>query len=182
MLFPKIEAAMRKQCATALITLIAFSSVGLTSADANLMVGMLRPHSTQVLGHESDNGEFGRYYIQYRSRDNHNMRRGDANGRDHHGYNRDAFRDRNYWDRRHGRGYYNRHYGSYRRDNDSAIAAGFLGLILGAAIAGSSNDRDYARSRLADQDWIASCSRRYKSFDRSSGTYLGYDGYRHYCR
>jgi len=30
-------------------------------------------------------------------------------------------------------------------------------------------------------DWIASCKQRYRSFDPLSGTYLGYDGYRHYC-
>jgi len=30
-------------------------------------------------------------------------------------------------------------------------------------------------------DWIASCSRRYRSFNPASGTYLGYDGVRHAC-
>jgi hypothetical protein len=33
----------------------------------------------------------------------------------------------------------------------------------------------------ATADWFASCSRRYRSFDPASGTYLGYDGVRHYC-
>jgi hypothetical protein len=31
-------------------------------------------------------------------------------------------------------------------------------------------------------EWIASCEQRYRSFDPASGTYLGYDGYRHDCR
>src|SRR5258706_11757791 len=37
-------------------------------------------------------------------------------------------------------------------------------------------------ARADTADWIASCSQRYRSFDPASGTYLGYDGYRHYCR
>jgi hypothetical protein len=94
---------------------------------------------------------------------------------------RDAFRDRRYWDRRYGRGYYDRHYGGYRRDDGAAVAAGFLGFVLGAAIAGSANDRSYAQSHMGDAQWAASCAQRYRSFDPQSGTYLGYDGYRHYC-
>jgi len=71
----------------------------------------------------------------------------------------------------------------YRRNDDgAAIAAGVLGFALGAAIAGSANDRDYYRSRRSDRAWLASCSSRYRSFDPASGTYLGFDGYRHYCR
>ena len=31
-------------------------------------------------------------------------------------------------------------------------------------------------------DWEARCSYRYRSFDPRSGTYLGYDGRRHYCQ
>ena len=29
--------------------------------------------------------------------------------------------------------------------------------------------------------WYAYCAQRYRSFDARSGTYLGYDGYRHQC-
>ncbi len=71
-----------------------------------------------------------------------------------------------------------------RRDNDAgvALAAGILGFALGAAVIGSQNDRTYYDSRRGDRSWIASCQRRYRSFDPSSGTYLGNDGYRRYCR
>ncbi len=31
-------------------------------------------------------------------------------------------------------------------------------------------------------DWISYCFSRYRSFDPVSGTYMGYDGRRHYCR
>jgi hypothetical protein len=30
-------------------------------------------------------------------------------------------------------------------------------------------------------DWYAYCARKYQSFDPRSGTYLGFDGYRHIC-
>ena len=30
--------------------------------------------------------------------------------------------------------------------------------------------------------WLAYCASRYRSFDPVSGTYMGYDGRRHYCR
>ncbi len=93
----------------------------------------------------------------------------------------DAFRDRRYWDRRYGRGYFDRHFRGYRRDTGAALAAGFLGFVLGAAIAGSANQQAYARAHLSQREWIAECARRYRSFDAGSGTYLGYDGYRHYC-
>ena len=99
-----------------------------------------------------------------------------------YGPNRDAYRDRGYWDRRQGRGYYDRTYGRERHDNGSAVAAGFLGFVLGAAIAGSATDRDQAAARLNDPAWTASCASRYRSFDAHSGTYLGNDGLRHYCQ
>ena len=31
-------------------------------------------------------------------------------------------------------------------------------------------------------DWYAYCASKYRSFDPRTGTYLGYDGYRHVCR
>jgi hypothetical protein len=30
-------------------------------------------------------------------------------------------------------------------------------------------------------EWYAYCARKYGSFDAASGTYLGFDGYRHMC-
>ncbi len=30
-------------------------------------------------------------------------------------------------------------------------------------------------------DWYAYCARKYQSFDPRSGTFLGFDGYRHVC-
>ena len=57
-------------------------------------------------------------------------------------------------------------------DNSGAVAAGILGgLLLGAIIA---NEAQRSRS-------VEYCMRRYRSYDPRSGTYLGYDGYRHRC-
>ncbi len=59
-----------------------------------------------------------------------------------------------------------------RRDDGGAVAAGILGgLFLGAVIA---NQAQQNRS-------VEYCVRRYRSYDPRSGTYLGYDGYRHRC-
>lgn len=74
------------------------------------------------------------------------------------------------------------------------IAAGVLGgALLGSAIA---NSRPYyydgpyyapapvygpGPGYYAGGDAVAYCMSRFKSYDPRSGTYLGYDGYRHPC-
>ncbi|MDP1910396.1 MAG: BA14K family protein [Hyphomicrobium sp.] len=40
----------------------------------------------------------------------------------------------------------------------------------------------YGQSYGRSPDWISYCFSRYRSFDPGSGTYLGRDGRRHYCR
>lgn len=57
-----------------------------------------------------------------------------------------------------------------------------LGFALGAAVVDTRERQSIARSRLNDPGWIAYCARKYHSFDPYTGTYLGYDGLRHYCR
>jgi hypothetical protein len=73
------------------------------------------------------------------------------------------------------------------------IAAGVLGgALLGSAIANSRPyyyDGPYAPAPVygpgpgyyAGDDAVAYCMSRFKSYDPRSGTYLGYDGYRHPC-
>ncbi len=77
--------------------------------------------------------------------------------------------------------YYYRHH-----DNGGAVAAGILGLAAGAIAAGAiANSQPvypapapvYGRS-----DHEAYCYSKYRSYDARTDTYLGYDGYRHYCR
>ena len=56
-------------------------------------------------------------------------------------------------------------------------AAGFgAGVVIGSLLA---QPRYYAPARPVYGDsW---CAQRYQSYDPASGTYLGYDGYRHPC-
>ena len=35
---------------------------------------------------------------------------------------------------------------------------------------------------VSEQEWLAYCAARYRSFDPASGTYLGFDGLRHVCK
>ncbi|MCW6508314.1 BA14K family protein [Lichenifustis flavocetrariae] len=99
--------------------------------------------------------------------------------------------------RRYGGGGY-----GYRGGRGAAIGAGVAGLAAGALIGGAlaaqaapaygygygygdpayAGDPGYAYAPVAPAgDDTAYCSQRYKSYDPSSGTYLGYDGLRHPC-
>jgi hypothetical protein len=40
---------------------------------------------------------------------------------------------------------------------------------------------DYVTPGVADDDAVESCRQRFRSYDPSTGTYLGYDGLRHPC-
>lgn len=113
--------------------------------------------------------------VQYRP--NHRPDRWQCRARS----NRDALRHRSCWDRRRGNGYYDRTYGGERRDNGSAVADGFLGFVLGAAIESSASGGNQTTSRQNDRIRTASCARRYQFLDAHSGTYLGNGGYRHHC-
>jgi len=57
------------------------------------------------------------------------------------------------------------------------------GAIIGGALAAQQRpyyyDRGYAYG--PGDDAVAYCMSRFKSYDPRSGTYLGYDGYRHSC-
>ncbi len=75
-----------------------------------------------------------------------------------------------------------RDYQRRRGDNDNASAAvaAIIGFALGAAIVGSQQQAEHART--ADAGWDRYCARKYRSYDRRSRTYLGFDGARHYCQ
>ncbi len=100
------------------------------------------------------------------------------------------------------------HYHS--RSNGDAVAAGVIGLAAGALIGGAlaSQPRyyepeptyiireprpapvrryyrdDYYRASYEpwSPEWYRYCSDRYRSFDARSGTFMGYDGLRHFCQ
>ena len=80
----------------------------------------------------------------------------------------------------------------YYRGGGAAIGAGIAaGVLLGAGIAASrpyygpgpyyAPGYYYASPPVVYGDPVAYCMRRYRSYDPASGTYLGYDGYRHPC-
>ena len=73
-----------------------------------------------------------------------------------------------------------RNHGRRNGSNSSSLLSGVIGFALGAAIVGSQQQAQHAQS--ADSSWDNRCAAKYRSYDRSSRTYLGYDGARHYCQ
>ena len=84
-----------------------------------------------------------------------------------------------------------------RGDAGAAVAAGIAGLVIGGIIAGQQRDYYdgpyyrrgyyapapvYVAPVVPGPGWEAYCFSRYRSFDPVTGTYLGYDGRRHYCQ
>jgi hypothetical protein len=69
---------------------------------------------------------------------------------------------------------------SNNNNGSAALLGGIIGFALGAAIIGSQQQADHART--ADQGWDGYCAKKYRSYDRNSRTYMGYDGARHYCQ
>jgi Ni/Co efflux regulator RcnB len=79
---------------------------------------------------------------------------------------------------------YNSWYERHRHDRDfhdygpADAAATIFGFAAGAAagaITGTING-------ATNGSHVAACEARYRSYDRSSDTYMGHDGYRHECR
>ncbi len=78
-------------------------------------------------------------------------------------------------------------HGRYRYDDGAAVAAGVAGLAVGAILGGAlAAPRQpayvYANPAPWTPAWYRYCESRYRSFDPGSGTFLGYDGRRHFCR
>jgi hypothetical protein len=68
--------------------------------------------------------------------------------------------------------HWRRHHYRHHHSNGGAVAAGaIIGLAAGAI----------AANAAAGNNAVAYCSQRFRSYDPRSGTYLGYDGYRHPC-
>ncbi|MCQ8782020.1 BA14K family protein [Mangrovibrevibacter kandeliae] len=91
---------------------------------------------------------------------------------DHHRGNRDCRdfrRGHGHWDDRHYQRFYRTHRSGF--DNGAAVLFGLAaGAIAGAAAnSGSSNSH------------VARCEARYRSYNRRTDSYLGYDGRHHRC-
>ena len=74
-----------------------------------------------------------------------------------------------------------------------AIALASVAALTLLSACGTYYDRSYYNARVYStpgpyvagdgytQAWLDSCSRRYRSFDPASGTYVGFDGRVHPC-
>ncbi|WP_456634403.1 BA14K family protein [Bradyrhizobium sp. USDA 10063] len=71
-----------------------------------------------------------------------------------------------------------RHYG-YRRGYGGGYGTG--AAVLGGLAAGAIIGGAIASSQAQAANAQAYCAQRFRSYDPSSGTYLGNDGYRHPC-
>jgi hypothetical protein len=88
-------------------------------------------------------------------------------------------------------GHRHRHHGHHHRRNNvgGALAAGAAIGIIGGIIASQAQPRYYEPAPVyrapayggPGGDFHAYCFSKYKSYDPESGTFLGYDGYRHPC-
>jgi hypothetical protein len=74
---------------------------------------------------------------------------------------------------------YDRWYHSHRHDFGPGDAAAAIFGFAAGAMAGAAAG---AASGAVDGSHVARCEARYRSYDRTTDTYLGYDGQRHYCQ
>ena len=80
-----------------------------------------------------------------------------------------------------GGGYGRGYRGNRGYDGDGGygdVGAGIAGLAAGALIGGVIANQTYYGEVGGDDGY---CVRTYRSYDPASGTYLGYDGFRHPC-
>jgi hypothetical protein len=75
-------------------------------------------------------------------------------------------------------GHGHRHYGHGHHHHGGGAGALIGGLAAGAIIGGAIAA---GQANAAAQQNAAYCSRRYRSYDPASGTYLNNDGYRYPC-
>jgi len=94
------------------------------------------------------------------------------NWRGHHGHG---------YGRGYGGGYRGGYGGGYRGGYDGGDgydAGGGVAALAAGAIIGGVLATQYQSGYGGPQSY---CARRYRSYDPGSGTYLGYDGFRHRC-
>lgn len=165
-------------------TLVAVSVIGMIFA--NTAIAQPRPYSEAWRpgdhGQQRPDGHDNRNSHDNRDNRDGHVRQG-AQGGERYYYN-GRWVDGNEWSRHHderqrwANNYQRR--APNRNDDSTALIAGIIGFALGAAIVGSQQDAE--RARTADASFDRNCARKYRSYDRSSRTYMGLDGLRHYCR
>jgi BA14K-like protein len=68
--------------------------------------------------------------------------------------------------------------GNYRRNNGRDIGLGIAGLIIGGIVLSEAARAEHRGSH--GSDWER-CAQTYRSFERNTGMYTGYDGIRRPC-
>ncbi|MDF2972009.1 MAG: hypothetical protein K0R61_2459 [Microvirga sp.] len=140
-------------------SLLATAALSLASADIRPAAADASQHSSSRFAQPAQSGEVGTSYAQFR-------RFGPRYG--------------------YGPRYYGRPYaGRYYRRGGGAAAAGLIGGLAAGALIGGAIASQQAQAvpvpvAPAD-DAVAYCMQRFRSYDPSSGTYLGFDGMRHPC-
>lgn len=102
--------------------------------------------------------------------------------------------------RGHGRGHGGGHYYRHHDDGIGALGAGLLGFGVGAVVGSALTPREvyvapppppaapayYGPASYGPPpwtpDWYSYCYSLYRSFNPRTGTFIGYDGYEHFCR
>jgi len=81
------------------------------------------------------------------------------------------------------RGHHHHYYSHHYHHGGAAIAGFAAGALIGGALASRPYYYDYAYAPAPSygSGAVSYCMSRFKSYDPASGTYLGYDGYRHPC-
>jgi hypothetical protein len=70
----------------------------------------------------------------------------------------------------------------HRRELGIGIAAGVGGFVLGSLLAQQQPRTVYVEDDGYEGSWhVRRCMARYGSYDPDTNTYIGYDGYPHYC-
>jgi len=87
----------------------------------------------------------------------------------------DFHRNGNHWNDSRYRGWYRSH-----SNGIPPAIAGIFGLAAGAIIGGAIANGNNGGHSLSSTH-VARCQARFKSYDISTDSYLGYDGYRHRC-
>ena len=70
----------------------------------------------------------------------------------------------------------------HNREIGIGIAAGVGGFVLGSLLAQQQPRTVYVEDDGYDSIHVRRCYARYASYDPYSDTFVGYDGYRHYCQ
>ncbi|MDX8446721.1 BA14K family protein [Mesorhizobium captivum] len=70
----------------------------------------------------------------------------------------------------------------HNREIGIGIAAGVGGFVLGSLLSQQQPQPVYVDEYGGGSWHVRRCLARYASYDPDSNTYIGYDGYPHYCR